>query len=133
MTRRGLHHIGLRPPRAGKSILATSYCAWHATFPGSGRGGRHILAVLKLGVLPRIRPMRLKLVKEPFDNPDYIFELKQDGFRATAYIDEGECRLVSRNKKAMAQSVWTFWTGTNPRSNSTSRLVPSISSSGETS
>jgi bifunctional non-homologous end joining protein LigD len=41
--------------------------------------------------------MRLRLVKEPFDNPDYIFELKQDGFRATAYIDEGECRQVSRN------------------------------------
>jgi bifunctional non-homologous end joining protein LigD len=43
--------------------------------------------------------MRLRLVKEPFDDPDYIFELKQDGFRATAYIDQGECRLVSRNLK----------------------------------
>jgi hypothetical protein len=28
--------------------------------------------------------MRLRLVKEPFDDPDYIFELKHDGFRATA-------------------------------------------------
>jgi bifunctional non-homologous end joining protein LigD len=45
--------------------------------------------------------MRLRLVKEPFDNPDYIFELKQDGFRATAYIDQGECRLVSRNLKTL--------------------------------
>lgn len=27
-------------------------------------------------MLPRIRPMRLRLVKEPFDHPDYIFELK---------------------------------------------------------
>src|SRR5215469_10375148 len=49
--------------------------------------------------LPRIRPMRLRLVKEPFDNPDYIFELKHDGFRATAYIENRECRLVSRNLK----------------------------------
>ena len=40
--------------------------------------------------LPRIRPMRLRLVKEAFDNPDYIFELKHDGFRALAYIDAGE-------------------------------------------
>jgi bifunctional non-homologous end joining protein LigD len=45
--------------------------------------------------------MRLRLVKEPFDNPDYIFELKQDGFRATAYIDQGECRLVSSNRKSL--------------------------------
>jgi ATP-dependent DNA ligase len=37
--------------------------------------------------------MRLRLVKEPFNDPDYIFELKHDGFRATACIDEGECRL----------------------------------------
>ena len=43
--------------------------------------------------------MRLRLVKESFDNPDYIFELKHDGFRALAYIDAGECRLVSRNLK----------------------------------
>jgi bifunctional non-homologous end joining protein LigD len=45
--------------------------------------------------------MRLRLVKEPFDNPDYIFELKHDGFRALAYIGAGECRLVSRNLKSL--------------------------------
>ena len=34
--------------------------------------------------------MRLRLIKQPFDHPDYIFELKQDGFRAIAYIQNGE-------------------------------------------
>ena len=57
--------------------------------------------VLDSDVLPRIRPMRLRLVKEPFDSPDYISELKQDGFRATAYIDQGGCRLESRNLKSL--------------------------------
>jgi bifunctional non-homologous end joining protein LigD len=32
-----------------------------------------------------------------FDDPEWIFELKYDGFRALAYIDAGECRLVSRH------------------------------------
>jgi bifunctional non-homologous end joining protein LigD len=41
--------------------------------------------------------MRLRLIAKPFDDPDYIFELKHDGFRALAYIDAGECKLVSRN------------------------------------
>jgi len=41
--------------------------------------------------------MRLRSVKEPFDNPDYVFELKHDGFRALAYIQNGECKLISRN------------------------------------
>ena len=45
--------------------------------------------------------MRLRLVKEPFDNPDYIFELKHDGFWALAYIENGECRLVSRNLRSL--------------------------------
>jgi bifunctional non-homologous end joining protein LigD len=43
--------------------------------------------------------MRLRLVKEPFDYPDYIFELKMDGFRAMIYIRGGECKLISRNLK----------------------------------
>jgi bifunctional non-homologous end joining protein LigD len=45
--------------------------------------------------------MRLRLIKKPFDHPDYLFELKHDGFRTIAYIDSGDCRLVSRNLKAL--------------------------------
>ena len=48
-------------------------------------------------MLPRIHPMRLRLVDKPFDHPDYIFELKHDGFRAIAYMQNGECKLISRN------------------------------------
>ena len=48
-------------------------------------------------MLPSIKPMRLERVPKPFDNPDYIFELKHDGFRAIAYIENGECKLVFRN------------------------------------
>jgi bifunctional non-homologous end joining protein LigD len=52
-------------------------------------------------MLPRIRPMRLRPVKEPFNDPDFIFELKHDGFRALAYIERGTCRLVSRKSKSL--------------------------------
>jgi bifunctional non-homologous end joining protein LigD len=41
--------------------------------------------------------MRLSRRPEPFDSDDYIFELKIDGFRALAYIENGQCDLVSRN------------------------------------
>jgi hypothetical protein len=33
---------------------------------------------------PRIRPMRLFRIAKPFDDPDYVFELKHDVFRALA-------------------------------------------------
>lgn len=34
--------------------------------------------------------------RDPFEHPDYIFELKMDGFRALAYVGEYQTRLVSR-------------------------------------
>ena len=45
--------------------------------------------------------MRLRLVKEPFDHPDYIFELKHDGFRAVTYVQNGECKILSRNSNQL--------------------------------
>ena len=44
--------------------------------------------------------MRLRIAK-PFSDPEYIFELKHDGFRALAYVEEGKCRLVSRNSNLL--------------------------------
>src|SRR6516165_1458723 len=40
--------------------------------------------------------MELALVAAPFDNPDWLFEIKHDGFRALAYISDGACTLISR-------------------------------------
>jgi bifunctional non-homologous end joining protein LigD len=45
-----------------------------------------------------MHPMRLARRLEPFDHPDWIYEIKFDGFGALAYIDEGKCRLVSRRR-----------------------------------
>src|SRR5690242_13219117 len=47
-------------------------------------------------MLPVVRPMPLAVYREPFDHPEWLFEPKWDGFRALAYIDGHECRLVSR-------------------------------------
>jgi bifunctional non-homologous end joining protein LigD len=46
---------------------------------------------------PHIQPLPLTRARNPFSHPDWIFELKWDGFRALAYIEGGRCRLVSRN------------------------------------
>jgi bifunctional non-homologous end joining protein LigD len=41
-------------------------------------------------------PMPLSRLAEPFNHPDWIFEIKWDGFRSLAFIENGRCRLVSR-------------------------------------
>jgi bifunctional non-homologous end joining protein LigD len=46
----------------------------------------------------KIRPMLASSVEEPFDNPAWLFEIKWDGYRAVAFIEDGVVRLVSRNQ-----------------------------------
>src|SRR5262249_51004812 len=41
-------------------------------------------------------PMPLVRIPEPFDHPDWVFELKHDGFRALAHIRGHRCELASR-------------------------------------
>ena len=43
--------------------------------------------------------MKLQQIAAPFDDVDWIYEIKYDGFRALAYIENGACQLVSRNDK----------------------------------
>jgi ATP-dependent DNA ligase len=43
------------------------------------------------------QPMPLSRRPLPFDHPEWIFELKYDGFRALAVIQNGLTQLISRN------------------------------------
>src|ERR1051326_9029801 len=42
--------------------------------------------------------MPLGRLPEPFDHQGWIFELKYDGFRALAHLENGAVRLISRNR-----------------------------------
>ncbi len=45
-----------------------------------------------------IHPMLATSLDEPFDGPEWLFEIKWDGYRAVAFIENGKARLVSRNQ-----------------------------------
>lgn len=38
-------------------------------------------------------------IAAPFDNPDWVYELKHDGYRALAYFEPAGVRLISRNAR----------------------------------
>jgi bifunctional non-homologous end joining protein LigD len=44
-----------------------------------------------------LRPMLATLTDKPFDDPDWVFETKWDGFRAIAVARPGQATLYSRN------------------------------------
>jgi bifunctional non-homologous end joining protein LigD len=45
-----------------------------------------------------IHPMLATAVDHPFDSPDWLFEIKWDGYRAIAFLSNGAARFVSRNQ-----------------------------------
>jgi bifunctional non-homologous end joining protein LigD len=48
--------------------------------------------------LPRIQPIAPKRIQTPFDHPEFVYELKMDGWRCLAYIENEECRLISKKQ-----------------------------------
>src|SRR5215467_10018469 len=52
---------------------------------------------LSSALMPSFQPMPLNRRAGAFNHPDWLFEIKWDGFRSLAYIEHGRCRLVSRN------------------------------------
>jgi bifunctional non-homologous end joining protein LigD len=45
-----------------------------------------------------IYPMLATPIDHPFDGPEWLFEIKWDGYRAVAFIENGKLRLTSRNQ-----------------------------------
>jgi bifunctional non-homologous end joining protein LigD len=48
-----------------------------------------------------IHPMLATSIDAPFDGPDWLFEIKWDGYRAVAFLEKGQMRLVSRNQNEL--------------------------------
>jgi bifunctional non-homologous end joining protein LigD len=72
--------------------------------PAEGEGGARLrLADLQGAVrapLPRTQPLALAMVVEaPPEGDEWLHEIKHDGYRIVARIEEGEVRLISRNGK----------------------------------
>ena len=56
------------------------------------------LAGAKVAPLPqKIEPMMATLATKPFDDEDWLFEIKWDGFRVQAVVDDGKVRILTRN------------------------------------
>ena len=48
-----------------------------------------------------IYPMLAESVEEAFNDDNWLFEIKWDGYRAVAFIENGKVRLVSRNQNEL--------------------------------
>jgi bifunctional non-homologous end joining protein LigD len=62
-----------------------------------------------------VHPMLATSVETPFDDPEWLFEIKWDGYRAVSFLQEGKVRLVSRNQNDL--------TGEFPELHELSKLI----------
>jgi bifunctional non-homologous end joining protein LigD len=53
-----------------------------------------------------LKPMLATLVDAPFDDPDWQYEVKWDGYRALAFINKGTVELMSRNNKTFDEKFY---------------------------
>jgi len=70
-----------------------------------------IKMLLKKGTKSKIpigmKPMLATLVDEPFDDPDWVYEVKWDGYRALGFcLKNGDVQLLSRNNKPFNEKFY---------------------------
>jgi bifunctional non-homologous end joining protein LigD len=69
--------------------------------PAAGAIEKSADVPVKRAMPTTIHPMLAESVEKPFDDKDWLFEIKWDGYRAIAFIDDGKVRLVSRNQNEL--------------------------------
>jgi len=84
------------PPKPAEEVVGDD-----ANVPVGDTAGTDVVALiksaLKAAIPKNVKPMKATLVDEPFDDPDWLYEVKWDGYRAVAFINKGDVQLVSRN------------------------------------
>lgn len=53
---------------------------------------------VKRAMPTEINPMLATAIEKPFNNKDWLFEIKWDGYRAVAFVENGAVRLMSRTQ-----------------------------------
>jgi bifunctional non-homologous end joining protein LigD len=80
--------------------------------PVEKAGDTDVAAILKKApktAMPAgITPMLATLVDDPFDDPDWLFEIKWDGYRSLAFVNKGKVELLSRNNKSFDEKFYAI-------------------------
>src|SRR5687767_14901667 len=56
-----------------------------------------------------IKPMLATLTDKPFDDAGWLYEVKWDGYRAIAYLQNGQVQIRSRNNKSFDEKFYPVY------------------------
>ncbi|MCZ4244063.1 DNA ligase D [Pedobacter punctiformis] len=57
----------------------------------------------------KLKPMLTTLVDKPFNDPNWQYEVKWDGYRSLAYLNKGKTDLLSRNNKSFNDKFYPIY------------------------
>lgn len=66
--------------------------------PSSTSALKDLKGAAKRAMPNAITPMLASIAEDPFDDPNWLFEIKWDGYRVVSFLENGRVRLVSRNQ-----------------------------------
>ena len=85
----------------------------NAKSSSNGRSDSNISKIIstapRLPILRQVKPMLATLTDKPFDDPDWIFEIKWDGYRAIAIMNGHSVSLQSRNDKSFNEKFYPVY------------------------
>ncbi len=84
--------------RTNDDVVAQRDAIWVSKAPAA-QAEIDLAAAVEAPMPAFIEPMLATLSANPFDNPDWLFEVKWDGYRIEAVVRDGKVRLWTRNGK----------------------------------
>jgi len=84
--------------KAGVGAKKKASVALVSSVPAANALVKDLKGATKRPMPTAIQPMLASIGEEPFDDPNWLFEIKWDGYRVVSFIENGNVRMVSRNQ-----------------------------------
>jgi bifunctional non-homologous end joining protein LigD len=92
------HPHSVKTGRTNDDVKAARDALWNGQAPAAA-AGIDLSGAVEAPMPASIEPMLATLASKPFSDPDWLFEIKWDGFRVQAVVAERKVRLWTRNLK----------------------------------
>jgi len=94
--------VKAKTPASAEQNRATKVSRSASSPPSDGASSisalKNLNGAVKREMPSAIQPMLASVIERPFDDPNWLFEIKWDGYRAVSFIENDNVRLVSRNQ-----------------------------------
>ena len=88
-----------KPERSGaKKKAPVNHQPAEPEVSGGNSSIKDLKGAVKRPMPAAIQPMLASIAEDPFDDPNWLFEIKWDGYRVISFVENGKVRMVSRNQ-----------------------------------